>query len=351
MKNALSAFAAALIMFTLGAAMAAASETPFFQTGPVFAYDASRPSNHASSIAAMPNGDLLATWFGGTREGLPDVSLWAARRSPGGHWSQPYVLVSDPDRALGNSVLFVDSKGLAWLFYVIKYGEGWADWGTCHISVQTSNDSGATWSDPRRITRELGYIIRANALETPDGKIMLPLYIEDPARPMQSVVWVSGDGFISWDEYRVPVTDPANLQPSVAPLDADHYILFARHHTVPGKIWVSLSSDGGKTWKEPFKHRLNNPDSGIALITLRSGALVLAWNDSKFVRTPLKVALSDDGGKTWPFEKTLETASGEFSYPFLVQAPDGAIHLTYTSDNRKLITHAAFNETWLRSRD
>lgn len=351
MKHALSAFAAALIMLVLWAAMAAAFETPFFQTGPIFEYDEARPSNHASSIAVMPNGDLLATWFGGAHEGFPDVSLWAARRSPGGQWSQPYVLVSDPEKALGNSVLFVDSKSIVWLFYVIKYGEGWADWGTCHIFVQNSSDSGATWSAPRQITSELGYIIRANAIETSDGEIMLPLYIEDPAQPMQSVIWVSGDGFNSWHEYRVPITDPANLQPSVTPLDENNYILFARHHTVPGKIWVSLSNDSGKTWKEPFKHRLNNPDSGIALITLHSGGLVLAWNDSKFVRTPLKVALSEDGGKTWPFEKTLESASGEFSYPFLVQAPDGTIHLTYTSDNRKLITHTAFNEAWLRSRD
>jgi predicted neuraminidase len=343
---------AVLFLLIGGTAMANAENTPFFEMQPIFAPDASRPANHASSIASMPDGSLLATWFGGASEGLPDVNLWAARKPANtAAWDAPYILAENTDYALGNSVLFVDSKDTVWLFYVIKYGAGWADWGTCHVFVQTSTDSGRTWSGPRQITKEKGYVIRANALEMPDGKIMLPVYIELPGQPMQSVIWISGHGFETYEEYLVPLTEPENLQPCIAPLGGDEYIMFARHHTVPGKVWVSLSSDGGKTWKVPFKHKLNNPDSGIALITLDSGALVFAWNDSKFVRTPLKVALSDDGGKTWPFEKTLETTSEEFSYPFLAQAPDGTIHLTYTSNNRSTIKHAAFNETWLRSQD
>ena len=35
---------------------------------------------HASSLLELANGDLLCTWFGGTREGAPDVNIWLARK-------------------------------------------------------------------------------------------------------------------------------------------------------------------------------------------------------------------------------------------------------------------------------
>src|SRR4051794_32654327 len=45
------------------------------------------PSCHASTIAETPAG-LVAAWFGGTREGDPDVGIWVARRVDG-RWTPP----------------------------------------------------------------------------------------------------------------------------------------------------------------------------------------------------------------------------------------------------------------------
>ena len=92
-----------------------------------------------------------------------------------------------------------------------------------------------------------------------------------------------------------------------------------------------------------------NPDSGINAIALKSGAIVLAYNNNPWDRTPLNLAMSEDGGKSWPYTKTLETRNMEFSYPFMIQDSDGIIHITYTSDGRKFIKHAEFNEAWLKN--
>ena len=34
------------------------------------------PQNHAANIYPMPDGDLLCVWFGGTQEGIADISIF-----------------------------------------------------------------------------------------------------------------------------------------------------------------------------------------------------------------------------------------------------------------------------------
>ncbi|MEW6200782.1 MAG: sialidase family protein [bacterium] len=328
--------------------IAFSANEPFFEAVPVFEFDEARPENHASSIGEMPNGDMLVTWFGGSREGMPDVALWVSRRPKGlKTWSKPERLVDNEGLAEGNSVLFTDSKGKVWLFYVVKYGEERHDWGKCHIFIETSDDSGYTWSEPNQITSEFGWIIRNNVTELPDGKLLLPVYRD--AEPFLSGVWISGDGFRTRDEYTVPITKPLNIQPAVVVLGSGRMALFARHVPEGGKIWMSTSDDWGKTWEKPKKMKFNNPSSGINAILLKSGAIVLAFNDSPLSRTPLNVALSEDGGESWKHKKTLESSYEEFSYPYMIQDSDGIIHITYTSNNRNFIKHAEFNEAWLKT--
>lgn len=323
--------------------VAASEEKSYFETEPIFDFDESHPENHASTIARMPNGDLLVTWFGGTKEGLPDVALWAARRPEGSKtWSKPERIVDNPGMAEGNSVLFTDSKGKVWLLYVVKFGEGRTDWGKSNLLVQTSGDSGFNWSEPRKVTCSCA--IRNNITELPDGRLLLP-----SSSQLQSSVCISGDGFRTCEEYTAPKTKPGNNQPAVVSLGGGRMVLFARHFGEGGKVWMSISSDWGKTWRKPKKTKFKNPDSGINAIALKSGAIVLAYNDNAWDRTPLSVALSEDGGKTWPYIKILESRFMEFSYPFLIQDSDGIIHLTYTSDGRKFIKHAEFNEAWLKN--
>ena len=46
--------------------------------------------NHAANIMPLPGGDLGCVWFGGTQEGIPDVSVYFSRLKPGGdQWSDP----------------------------------------------------------------------------------------------------------------------------------------------------------------------------------------------------------------------------------------------------------------------
>src|SRR5688572_21935610 len=52
------------------------------------------PSAHSCSTAVLSNGDLLAVWFGGSREGAADVSLFTARYEfQLGGWTPPVMVV------------------------------------------------------------------------------------------------------------------------------------------------------------------------------------------------------------------------------------------------------------------
>src|SRR5438477_8617593 len=43
------------------------------------------PECHASTLAEVPSGKLVAAWFGGTKERNPDVGIWFTRQEAG-HW-------------------------------------------------------------------------------------------------------------------------------------------------------------------------------------------------------------------------------------------------------------------------
>ena len=51
-----------------------------------------KPSHHASTIAEVAPGTMLAAWFGGAFEGKPDVGIYTARYEEG-KWQPPQLVV------------------------------------------------------------------------------------------------------------------------------------------------------------------------------------------------------------------------------------------------------------------
>src|SRR4051795_8676167 len=81
----------ALVLWIASGGLARAKPTGVTASEFVFE-QAPFPSCHASTIAETPGG-LVASWFGGTREGNEDVGIWFARRAED-RWTTP-VEVAD----------------------------------------------------------------------------------------------------------------------------------------------------------------------------------------------------------------------------------------------------------------
>ena len=123
----------------------------------------------------------------------------------------------------------------------------------------------------------------------------------------------------------------------------------------PQRVMMSESSDDGMTWTEVVDSDIPNPGASVEVIALSSGAWAMVNNDTESGRRRLSLWISEDEGRTWPVRRTLEDGAGSYSYPSIIQAADGSIHVTYSHSERNAknkelqsIKHVRVNEAWLR---
>jgi predicted neuraminidase len=307
-----------------------------------FVFESARfQSAHASTILATSAG-LVAAWFGGTREGAPDVGIWLSHETEG-VWDAPSEVAngsqSDGRRfPCWNPVLFQPRGGPVLLFY--KVGPSPREWWGM---VRSSSDSGRTWSDARRLPDGILGPIKNKPVQLGDGTIVSGSSTESSDSPSLWRVHFerSTDGGQTWTRI-----DPARgtsdinaIQPSI--LLHPRGVLQAIGRTRSGRIFETWSHDSGLTWGALALTELPNPNSGIDAVTLQDGRQLVVYNHTVQGRTPLNVAISSDG-KTWQPLLVLEQEPGEYSYPAVIQTGDGLVHVTYTW-KRQRIKHAVIS--------
>jgi predicted neuraminidase len=291
-------------------------------------------SCHASTIVELRNGDFMAAWFGGSAEGRPDVAIWGARLS-GGRWTAPFELAREPHAATYNPVLFYSKDNRLWLYY--KFGFSPMSWTAARL---WSTDDGRNWTAVEHLPAGLYGPIRAKPLVLSDGTIVSGSSVET-SQTWSCWIERSTDGGKTWSKFG-PINVPRNpetsagqnppygiIQPTIVPMGGRRLRFYARSTSHIGKICAADSTDNGITWTQARPIDLPNPNSAIDAVALRDGRIVLVYNHSSRSRTPLNVAVSKDG-EHFQTAATLETEPDEYSYPAVIQARNGDLHITYT---------------------
>lgn len=358
------------------------------------------PQNHAANLLPLPDGDVLCVWFGGTQEGIADISVWCSRLVKGsGRWSDAVKLSDDPTRSEQNPVLFLDPDNVLWLLYTAQKS---GNQDTAIVRYRQSMDFGQNWGPIATLLDQPGTFIRQPVVVLTNGDWLLPVFYcrTQPGEKWvgnndDSVVKISRDKGKSWRDVAVP--DSTGCVHMNITLLKDGSLLALYRSRWADHIYQSRSHDGGQSWSAPLATELPNNNSSIQVTTLANGDLALVFNamsaegaserrtslydeiedeDDVAVtaepvihsgktafwgapRAPMTLAISRDGGKSWPFRRNLDEGDGycmtnnsqqklnrEFSYPSIKQGLNGELHIAYTYF-RQAIKYVRVEEEWV----
>ena len=368
-----------------------------------FASSTQHTQTHAASLVELKDGRVRAFWFAGSREGAKDVEIRSAVFDPAsGQWGAEQTVASREGvqqsllryvSKLGNPVAGRAADGTLWLYYVTVSIGGWAG---SSITAMTSTDEGATWSPARRLITSpflnISTLVKGAPFLYADGTMGLPAYHEFIGK-FGELLHLDGTGRIL-DKQRLTAGGSGALQPVVLVKDSSNALVLMRYSgkDTPRRAISTATNDASRHWTSPVKSALPNPDAALSALVLPDGKMLAALNYQEQGRDALSLAISTDGGGAWKniyqledqrsqqadevqYLKIIEalakdtdaktasapgeyvastrrqgcTAQGcrfEFSYPYLIQAQNGDIHLAYTW-NRSFIKHLRFNRAWL----
>jgi sialidase-1 len=295
-----------------------------------------------------------------------DIDLAMKRSTDRGATWSPMKIIEDPGEkwSAANPATIVDREtGLVWLFYLRGKPERntyTARAGTDDIQIlaRTSKDNGVTWSEPidlTGVTRDLAdpkwrcsVVGPGGAIQTRSGRLVIPVWRFEP--------W---GVFAAFSEDHGRTWQRGGLVPGVSGDEcqlvelADGRLLFDIRQQRGPHRWRSTSSDGGRTWSQPFAGEMVSPVCcAIERYSLRSAGAErdqLLWTGPKGpARSNLVVRVSTDEGLTFPQERLISTNWAAYSdIAILKDNRAGVLWERGGERQYQYITFTRFNRRWL----
>ena len=306
---------------------------------------------HASTVLSLDNGNVIAAWFGGSKEGNDDVDIWYSVRS-GESFAPPKQISINKNIPHWNPVLFKHNNGNISLFF--KAGKKIGKWKTFRC---ISEDGGLTFGEPRELvpgnTSGGRGPVKNKCIRLSSGRVLAPASSEKHG--WNCFIDISDDDGITFSkkakintEYIFPLKNRQNgfsrnripmIQPTL--WESSPGNIHAMMRTSAGRIYRSDSTDSGETWCEAYPTDLPNNNSGIDAVMIPDGRLFLVSNpvgDNWGERSPLTLQMSEDNGKTFETVLTLEEEKkdSEFSYPAIVYQ-SSKLYVTYTWERLNIV--------------
>ncbi|GAA4125465.1 putative neuraminidase [Aminobacter aganoensis] len=345
--------------------------------------------NHAANLSLLPDGTLACVWFGGTMEGMGDISVYLSRLAPGSDsWSAPEKMSDDPQKSEQNPLLFNAPDGKVWLLYTSQTS-GHQDGAV--VKRRISEDGGKSFGKVSVLCDIPGTFVRQPIIINGRGEWLLPVFrcIGRPGTRWSgdvdtAAVLVSTDAGASWTMHDVPDSLGA-VHMNIVALGSEEMVALYRNR-FSEQVLRSRSLDGGRSWSAPEATDLPNNNSSVQAVRTADGRIAIVYNHANasmsddrrlslydeiegdepvaaepatepegrkavwgVPRAPLSLAFSSDGGESFGNRIDLETGDGfcltnnskdglnrEFSYPSILATPDGVIHVAFTYFRRAI---------------
>lgn len=301
-----------------------------------------------------------------------DIDLMVRRSTDGGKtWSPSKPLGERPANAqrnpaavarrqgkdgaitMNNPVMIASRDGAVHLLYCIEYGRAF---------YSRSTDDGQTFAAPTEITAafeplrtEYDWKVLAtgpgHGIELSTGRLLVPVWLSlgtegNAHKPSRVTTVYSDDQGKTWKAGAILPKDAQVVDPSetnAIELSDGRVMLNLRHTGAKHFRAVTTSADGGGNWS-PFRldDALPEPICFASLQRFSGGkgtsdkSLILfsnPHNPTDRARKNLVVKLSEDDGKTWSRQFTIEP--GFAAYSDLAVGPDGTIFCLFESAGQK----------------
>jgi sialidase-1 len=303
------------------------------------------------------------------------INLVLKRSFDGGRtWSPIKTLAGNGEGAVADSCGVVDrERGTIWIFSVYApEGVGSANaavglsGATFLYKAITSDDDGATWSQPvdvtamvKKPTWSAGSTGIGRGIQLRSGRLIVPRYYADydqekkVATASGSYVSYSDDHGKTWEIGAVAPVPGGTNECQVAEM-TDGSLLLNMRSLQGNHRKTARSRDGGLTWSDVGED--------AALIEPRCQGSLLAFTDTithdrnrllfanpaSTERKNMTVRLSYDDGGSWPISKQIH--AGPAAYSCLTVLSDLTAGLLYERGERSAyekISFARFNAEWL----
>ena len=324
------------------------------------------PRNSEGDFAVLRNGDILfaySRYVGDSGHDDAPCNVAALRSTDGGtHFSPvPFDLAQAADHGTKNimSVSLCRLRGgTLCLFYLCKLGPQ----SEMYLKRCTDEDA-LTFAPAERIVpqkKDIYYVVNnSRVCMLPDGSLLLPIarhQIVTRENGRRSGVYFGSCCFFksdpdgrSWRQVSRVIRMPfpgysgTGLQEPGAVVLPDGRI-YGYFRTDRAFQYESFSSDGGKSWTRPVQSRFTSPDSPMLIRqNPYSGVYFAVWNpipnyngrldgETRWIhagRTPLVLAVSENGLDFSPYTVLEDAADHGFCYPAMLFLSEKELLLSY----------------------
>lgn len=294
--------------------------------------------NHVSSLEVINGDTLICAWFGGLKEGWPDMRLMISHSYDGGlNWAPGREFIRFEQDTSARDPQLIYHEGILHLIFTRQIGAGNSRTAADHaLFYCQSSDLGLHWTNPDSLIFQ-GNSTNIRVL----GPFNPPIKVDDEF--IFGIHWYETGSSRTHAGILVANLDEASFQlrgdisPGYRLLEPVPQLaedtLYQYYRTDQGFIYHNYSLDTGYTWTAPEPTALYNPDGLAYVAQWNADTTLVIWNDHFEKRDYLSVGLFTGRKLQHVVRKividVIPSARGQVSYPSVVRQGE-LVRISYT---------------------